>query len=115
MPSIVSILQPYVVTAARFPEPINFYDGTQLTLSSYLVFAGINCLLVLYVFFLIPETKGVPLEEMDKLFGGENHVQGGAEIIREEQVNFDHPKPESDHSSNHRDAPILSESKQREG
>lgn len=78
------------------------------------MFAGINCLLVLYVFFLIPETKGVPLEEMDKLFGGENHVQGGAEIIHEEQANFDHPKPESDHSSNHKDAPVLSESKQRE-
>lgn len=68
------------------------------------MFAGINCLLVLYVFFLIPETKGVPLEEMDKLFGGVNHVQAGAEIIQEEHAHLDQPKPESDHSSTHADA-----------
>lgn len=72
------------------------------------VFAGINCLLVVYVFFLIPETKGVPLEEMDKLFGGASHVQGGAEIMHEEQANLDHHKPESDHSSNHADAAPIS-------
>lgn len=65
------------------------------------MFAGINCLLVLYVFFLIPETKGVPLEEMDKLFGGANHVQAGAEILQEEHGQLDHIKPESDHSSTH--------------
>lgn len=60
------------------------------------VFAGINCLLVLYVYFLIPETKGVPLEEMDRLFGGVDHVQGGAEIMHHD----DHEgKPHSDHNS----------------
>lgn len=50
---------------------------------AFYMFAGINCLLVTYVIFLIPETKGVPLEEMDKLFGGVSHVQGGAEIMQE--------------------------------
>lgn len=65
------------------------------------MFAGINCLLVLYVIFLIPETKGVPLEEMDKLFGGASHVQGGRAILQEEQTQLerDHDKPDSEHSS----------------
>jgi hypothetical protein len=30
---------------------------------------------------MIPETKKVPLEEMDTLFGGTSHVQGGALIL----------------------------------
>lgn len=63
------------------------------------MFAGINCLLVLYVIFLIPETKGVPLEEMDRLFGGASHVQGGRAIMQEEQTQRDHDKPDSDQSS----------------
>ncbi|KAF3760344.1 general substrate transporter [Cryphonectria parasitica EP155] len=70
---------------------------------AFYMFAGINCLLVLYVIFLIPETKGVPLEEMDKLFGGANHVQAGAEILQEEQMQVDQHKPKSDHSSTHGD------------
>lgn len=78
------------------------------------MFAGINCLLVLYVYFLIPETKGVPLEEMDKLFGGANHVQAGAEIMQEEQAHLDHPKPESDHSSAHADVSGSSDAKKLE-
>jgi sugar porter (SP) family MFS transporter len=48
---------------------------------AFYFFAGMNCLLVCYVFFLIPETKGVPLEEMDTLFGGESHVKGGADML----------------------------------
>lgn len=50
---------------------------------AFYMFAGINCLLVCYVVFLIPETKGVPLEEMDSLFGGVNHVQAGQEVLHE--------------------------------
>lgn len=65
------------------------------------MFAGINCLLVCYVFFLIPETKGVPLEEMDKLFGGADHVRAGADMLREAPAQLDEHKPDSDHSSNH--------------
>lgn len=78
------------------------------------VFAGINCLLVAYVFFLIPETKGVPLEEMDRLFGGTSHVQGGRDIVQEEQSHLDPNKPGSDHSSAHADAPAASEAKKLE-
>lgn len=44
------------------------------------MFAGINFLLAVFVFFIVPETKNISLEEMDTLFGGANHVVGGAEI-----------------------------------
>lgn len=45
------------------------------------MFAGINFLLAVFVFFFIPETKQVPLEEIDALFGGANHVTHGEDLI----------------------------------
>lgn len=48
---------------------------------AFYMFAGINVLLGLFVFFLIPETKKVSLEEIDVLFGGTNHVESGAKIV----------------------------------
>ncbi|OAK98957.1 general substrate transporter [Phaeosphaeriaceae sp. SRC1lsM3a] len=47
---------------------------------AFYMFAGINFLLVVFVIFFVPETKKVSLEEMDAIFGGVNHVIGGAEI-----------------------------------
>lgn len=47
---------------------------------AFYMFAGINFLLAAFVFFFVPETKQVSLEEMDAVFGGANHVVGGAEI-----------------------------------
>lgn len=44
-------------------------------------FAGINVLLALFVVFFIPETKKVSLEEIDTLFGGSNHVEGGGDLV----------------------------------
>lgn len=35
---------------------------------TYFFFASLMLLSAIYVFFLIPETKGVPLERMDRLF-----------------------------------------------
>ncbi|KAK2602125.1 hypothetical protein N8I77_008684 [Diaporthe amygdali] len=79
-----------------FLEDCGFY--------AFYMFAGINCLLVCYVIFLIPETKGVPLEEMDRLFGGVSHVQGGA-AMREDDATMEHHRPASkgttEHSGNH--------------
>ncbi|KAH7095725.1 MFS sugar transporter-like protein [Paraphoma chrysanthemicola] len=46
----------------------------------FYMFAGINFLLAVFVWFFVPETKKVSLEEMDAVFGGTNHVVGGAEI-----------------------------------
>lgn len=48
---------------------------------TFYFFAGINVLLVLFVFFFIPETKKVSLEEIDTLFGGTNHVEAGGELV----------------------------------
>ncbi|TQN65928.1 putative quinate permease, partial [Colletotrichum shisoi] len=44
-------------------------------------FMAVNFLLVAYVFFFIPETKKVPLEEIDVLFGGVNHVEKGSKMV----------------------------------
>lgn len=44
-------------------------------------FMATNFLLVVFVWFCIPETKQVPLEEIDVLFGGANHVDKGAQIL----------------------------------
>jgi hypothetical protein len=47
---------------------------------AFYMFAGINFLLAAFVWFFVPETKKISLEEMDSVFGGANHVIGGAEI-----------------------------------
>jgi hypothetical protein len=48
---------------------------------SFFFFMTCNFFLAVFVWFMIPETKKVPLEEMDTLFGGTSHVQGGALIL----------------------------------
>lgn len=45
------------------------------------MFGGINIVLFVFVWFLIPETKGVALEHMDHLFGGVDHTDKGAEML----------------------------------
>ncbi|TDZ28954.1 Quinate permease [Colletotrichum spinosum] len=45
-------------------------------------FMAVNFLLVAYVWFFIPETKKVPLEEIDVLFGGANHVEKGSQLVQ---------------------------------
>ena len=45
------------------------------------MFAGINVLLAVFVYFFVPETKGVMLEEMDAKFGGVNHVDKGSDLL----------------------------------
>lgn len=52
---------------------------------AFYMFAGINFLLAVFVFFMIPETKQVPLEEIDALFGGANHATQGQELILNEK------------------------------
>lgn len=66
---------------------------------AFYMFAGINFLLALFVWFLIPETKQVPLEEIDILFGGANHVVQGEEVLAHQKgVQMSHEggeKPEA--------------------
>jgi len=45
------------------------------------MFAGVNFLLAVFVYFCIPETKQVMLEEMDTMFGGANHVEKGGDLL----------------------------------
>jgi hypothetical protein len=51
---------------------------------AFYMFAGINILLAAFVWFFVPETKKVGLEEMDAMFGGANHVDGGAELEKKQ-------------------------------
>lgn len=53
---------------------------------AFYMFAGINFLLAIFVYFFIPETKQVPLEEIDALFGGANHVMRGEEVLANQKV-----------------------------
>ncbi|PWY77343.1 general substrate transporter [Aspergillus heteromorphus CBS 117.55] len=52
---------------------------------AFYMFAGINFLLALFTYFFIPETKKVPLEEIDALFGGANHVTRGEDLFASEK------------------------------
>lgn len=47
---------------------------------AFYMFAAINILLAAFTWFFVPETKQVSLEEMDAIFGGQNHVVEGAAI-----------------------------------
>ena len=47
---------------------------------AFYMFAAINILLAAFVWFFVPETKKVSIEEMDAIFGGQNHVVEGAAI-----------------------------------
>ena len=38
------------------------------------------------MYFLIPETKQVSLEEIDVLFGGSNHVEKGGDLLHVEDA-----------------------------
>lgn len=55
------------------------------------MFGAINVVLFVFVWFCIPETKGVSLEHMDILFGGVDHANGGAAMVtaRRETINND--------------------------
>ncbi|KAH6898631.1 general substrate transporter [Thelonectria olida] len=44
-------------------------------------FVGVNILLCIFVYFFIPETRGVALEQMDVVFGGVDHTEKGAQML----------------------------------
>ena len=53
-------------------------------------FMGMNIVLFIFVWFFVPETKQIPLEEIDVLFGGANHVDKGAQMLGEPDSHAKH-------------------------
>lgn len=53
---------------------------------TFFFFFAINILLAVFVWFLIPETRKIALEEIDVLFGGSNHVEKGGDLLHVEDA-----------------------------
>jgi hypothetical protein len=49
-----------------------------------------NILLAVFVYFMIPETKSIALEEIDVLFGGANHTEKGGDLLHVEDAHHAH-------------------------
>lgn len=47
----------------------------------FFLFFAVNICLALFVYFFIPETRKIALEEIDVLFGGSNHVEKGGDLL----------------------------------
>lgn len=63
----------------------------------YYFFASLMLLSIAFVYFLIPETKSIPLEKMDRLFEIKPASQANRIIMEELQgVDFQRPDGESD-------------------
>jgi hypothetical protein len=60
------------------------------------MFGTINVVLFVFVWFCIPETKGVSLEHMDILFGGIDHANGGAAMFTARGGTINNDKASSD-------------------
>lgn len=50
----------------------------------YFFFASLMLCSIVFVFFLLPETKGVPLESMDRLFGKDLKARSAHKIVMRE-------------------------------
>lgn len=57
---------------------------------SFFFFMTTNIFLVFFVWFLVPETKSIPLEEIDVLFGGANHTEKGGDLLHVEDAHHAH-------------------------
>lgn len=66
-------------------------------------FMAANFLMIGYVWFFIPETKKVPLEEMDTLFGGQSHVTEGSHMVKADPEMADRNSKEHAQEQEHRE------------
>jgi hypothetical protein len=57
---------------------------------TFFFFFAVNLCLAAFVWFMIPETKKVSLEEIDTLFGGSNHVEKGGDLLHVEDTHHAH-------------------------
>ncbi|KUJ07324.1 major facilitator superfamily transporter sugar [Mollisia scopiformis] len=65
-----------------------FYNNCGL--KSFFFFMTTNICLAFFVWFCIPETKSVSLEEVDVLFGGANHTEKGGDLLHVEDAHHAH-------------------------
>ncbi|KAG9236840.1 general substrate transporter [Amylocarpus encephaloides] len=59
-------------------------------LKSFFFFMTTNICLAFFVWFIVPETKGTSLEEIDVLFGGVNHTEKGGDMLNVEDPHHAH-------------------------
>jgi hypothetical protein len=57
---------------------------------SFFFFMSANIVLVIFVWFMVPETKKISLEEIDVLFGGQNHIEKGGDLLNVEDPHHAH-------------------------
>lgn len=74
-----------------------------------------NIFLAAFVWFFIPETKKVSLEEIDTLFGGSNHVQKGADLLHVEDAHHATVGVDNVNEQHNLDTIAVTENKQSEG
>lgn len=68
-----------------------------------------NIVLGIFVWYLIPETKSVALEEIDVLFGGANHTEKGGDLLHIEDPHHAHAGDNTIHlDAVHQDAEKIS-------
>ena len=64
-----------------------------------------NLVLIVFVIFMIPETKGTALEEIDVLFGGVNHTEKGGDLLHVEDAHHAHVGVDNVHEDDIHEAP----------
>lgn len=57
-----------------------------------------NVCLVIFVWFVVPETKKISLEEIDVLFGGQNHIEKGGDLLNVDDPHHAHISLDEDRS-----------------
>jgi MFS family permease len=67
--------------ALKFPGHPSLTSPSSRNSYAMYMFGAINVVLFAFVWFLIPESKGVALEHMDTIFGGVDHAHEGAEMM----------------------------------
>jgi len=65
-----------------------FFDNCGL--KAFFFFMTTNIVLAFFVWFFIPETRRIALEEIDVLFGGANHTEKGADLLHVEDAHHAH-------------------------
>jgi hypothetical protein len=74
-----------------------------------------NIFLAAFVWYFIPETKKITLEEIDTLFGGSNHVEKGADLLHVEDAHHANLGVDNMDGQHNLDTIAVTESKHSEG